>query len=225
MLRVYGAEERQEEEGLYGSTIETPQQRVGWKAVRGLWDGSKKDDGKVGCGILIGQRSMDHYFATAAEVAEASVLNEDVDLISTEQMTELTTFKSIARIVRDARTKIDERWSTFRVQRCGMFSSEHTLEALVVCSDFWEDRFSRPKLSEKKSARVDDTAPRERRQQERVAGQEAGKKTIDSGKEVTRKFKTFKRGGNRTRERNETTQVITGGCHFPDLRCRRRFAP
>ena len=38
--------------------------------------------------------------ATAAEVAGASVLNEDVDLISTEQMTELTAFKSIDRIVR-----------------------------------------------------------------------------------------------------------------------------
>ena len=94
----------------------------------------------------------------------ARVLTEVLDLISTEQMTELTAFKVTDRIVRDARTKIDERWSTFRVQRCGMFSSEHTLEALVVCSDFWEDRFSRPKFSEKNSARVDDTAPRERKQ-------------------------------------------------------------
>ena len=68
--------------------------------MRELWDGSKKDNGQVGCGILIGQRSMDHCFATAAEVAGASVLNEDVDLISTEQMTELTAFKSIDRIVR-----------------------------------------------------------------------------------------------------------------------------
>ena len=92
---------------------------------------------------------MDHCFATAAEVAGARVLTEVLDLISTEQMTELTAFRLTDRIVRDARTKIDERWSTFRVQRCGMFSSEHTLEALVVCSDFWEDRFSRPKFSEK----------------------------------------------------------------------------
>ena len=68
--------------------------------------------------------------------------------ISTEQMTELTAFKGTDRIVRDAR--INERWSTFRVQWCGLFSSEHPLEAPVVCSDFGEDRFSRPKLSEKK---------------------------------------------------------------------------
>ena len=122
---------------------------LGGQAVRGLWDGSKKDNGKAACGILIGQRSMHHHVATAAEVAGARVLTEVLDLISTEQMTELTALKVTDRIVRDARTKIDERWSTFRVQRCGMFSSEHTLEALVVCSDFWEDRFSRPKFSEK----------------------------------------------------------------------------
>ena len=66
-----------------------------------LWDGSKKDDGKVGCGILIGQRSMDHHFATAAQVAGARVLTEVLDLISTEQMTELTAFKVTDRIVRD----------------------------------------------------------------------------------------------------------------------------
>ena len=141
-----GAEERREEEGVYGSTIETPQQRVGWKAVR---DDSKKDNGKAGCGILIGQRSMDHYFATAAEAAGARVLTEVLDLISTEQMTELTAFKGTDRIVRDARTQINEIWSTFRVQWCGLFSSEHTLEALVGKSDFWEDRFSRPKSTEK----------------------------------------------------------------------------
>ena len=187
---MYGAEERREEEGLYGSTTETPQQRVGWKAVRVLWDGSIKDDGKV---------RVRHLHR-----------------ISTEQMTELTAFKGTDRIVRDARSKINERWSTFRMQWCGFFfSSEHPLEAPVAKSDFGEDRFSRPKLSEKISARVDDTAPRERKQQERVAGQEAGKKRIDSGKEVTRKFKTFKRGGNRTRERKETTQVMTCRMSLP----------
>ena len=90
--------------------------------MRGLWDGSKKDNGKAWCGILIGQRSMDHYFAATAEVAGARVLTEVLDLISTEQMTELTAFKCTDRIVRDARTKINERWSTFRVQWCGLFS-------------------------------------------------------------------------------------------------------
>ena len=112
-------------------------------------DGSKKDNGKAGCGIFIGQRSMDHYFATAAEAAGARVLTEVLDRISSEQMTELTAFKGTDRIVRDARNKINERWSTFRVQWCGLFSSEHPLEAPVVCGDFGEDRFSRPKLSEK----------------------------------------------------------------------------
>ena len=149
MLRIYGAEERREEEGLYGSTIETPQQRVGWKAARVLWDGSIKDDGKAACGILIGQRSMDHCFATAAEVAGARVLTEVLDLISTEQMTELTAFKGTDRIVRDARSKINERWSTFRVQWCGLFSSEHPLEAPVAYGDFGEDRFSRRSYQKK----------------------------------------------------------------------------
>ena len=64
-------------------------------------------------------------------------------------MTELTAFKGTDRIVRDARTKINERWSTFRVQWCGLFSSEHPLEAPVAYGDFWKDRFSRPKSTEK----------------------------------------------------------------------------
>ena len=95
--------------------------------MRELWDGSKKDNGKGACGMLIGQRSMDHHFAAAAEVAGARVLTEVLDLISTEQMTELTALKGTDRIVRDARTKINERWSTFRVQWCGLLSSEHPL--------------------------------------------------------------------------------------------------
>ena len=76
----------------------------------------------------------------------------------------------------------------------------------------------------KMSAQVDDTAPCERKDQERVAGQEAGKKRIDSGEEVTRKFKTLKRGGNRTHERKGTTQVITWRMSPPGFRCRRSFA-
>ena len=84
---------------------------------------------------------------TAAEVAGTNVLTDVLDLISTEQMTELTAFNSVDRIVRDAKTQINERWSKFKGQWHGSCSSAHALEVTVEYRVFWEDRFSRPKFS------------------------------------------------------------------------------
>ena len=126
-----------------------PRKRNGWRAVRELWDGSKKKrwEGRV---RNVHRTKIDGLLlctATAAEGAGTNVLTEVLDLISTEQMTWLTAFTSIDRIVQDAKTKINERWTKVKAQWCGSCSSAHPLEVTVAYSVFWEDRFSRPKFS------------------------------------------------------------------------------
>ena len=40
-------------EGERKVTVEKEDNKENWKAVRGFWDGSKKTDGRSGCGVMI----------------------------------------------------------------------------------------------------------------------------------------------------------------------------
>ena len=45
-------------------TVDKGDNTENWKAVRGLWDCSKKTGGRSGCGVVIkgcGQRQVDHH--------------------------------------------------------------------------------------------------------------------------------------------------------------------
>ena len=106
MLRIYGAEERREEEGLYGSTIETPQQTSCVDKPCGCsWMAAKRTMGRQGAASSSTKIDGPLFSHGLQKLQGARVLTEVLDLISTEQMTELTAFKVTDRIVRDARTQ------------------------------------------------------------------------------------------------------------------------
>ena len=56
-------------EGERKVTVEKEDNKENWKAVRGFWDGSKKTDGRSGCGVMIkGVDSDRHLIMSNAHV-------------------------------------------------------------------------------------------------------------------------------------------------------------
>ena len=81
-------------EGQRKITVEEGNSTENWKAVRGFWDGSKKTDGRAGCGVVIKGVDRDKWITIrkiavllkactdmAAEVVGASVLTGILDLV------------------------------------------------------------------------------------------------------------------------------------------------